>query len=249
MKLRTLLKFKKKDRFNLLVLISRWLVPEYRFNWPYLDWWHDPVFNRYLEKFNELKKHNTERRLMLYQLMRLVDDIPGDTVECGTLRGAGSYLMCMMNEHQSQHRRHHHVFDSFEGLSQPGATDGAHWRKGDLAVTMEKVAANLERFDEVTLHKGWIPERFHEVGDKRFAFIHIDVDLYQPTLDSIDFFYPRTNEGGVILCDDYGSSLCPGATRAIDEYLANKPEKMIYLPGGGGFLIKGVKTSPPLTAS
>ena len=30
-----------------------------------------------------------------------------------------------------------------------------------------------------------------------------------------------------------------GATRAIDDYLTDKPEKMIALSGGGGFLIKG----------
>ena len=40
----------------------------------------------------------------------------------------------------------------------------------------------------IILLKGWIPSRFEEVKDKNFSFVHIDVDLYQPTLDSLNFF-------------------------------------------------------------
>jgi hypothetical protein len=51
------------------------------------------------------------------------------------------------------------------------------------------------------------------------------------------------NAGAVIVCDDYGQTPCPGATKAIDEYLRDKPEKMVMLSDSGGFLIKGVPTS------
>jgi O-methyltransferase len=90
----------------------------------------------------------------------------------------------------------------------------------------------------VSWHPGWIPTRFHDAGDRRFAFVHIDVDLEQPTRDSIEFFYPRLNPGGILLCDDYGFAACPGATRAIDEFLAHKPEKIVALASGGGFIVK-----------
>ncbi|KAJ8134476.1 hypothetical protein OY671_012311, partial [Metschnikowia pulcherrima] len=93
------------------------------------------------------------------------------------------------------------------------------------------------------LHKGWIPERFDDVKEKHFAFVHIDVDSYQPTSDSMNFFYQRMNPGGIIVCDDYGFTTCPGATRAVNETLRDKPEKMIASPDGGGFLIKGISTS------
>jgi hypothetical protein len=89
--------------------------------------------------------------------------------------------------------------------------------------------------------EGWIPERFPEVADRRFAFVHIDVDLEQPTRDSIEFFYPRMNKGGIILCDDYGFTTCPGATSTIDAYLLDKPEKMLSMCCGGGFLIAGCR--------
>lgn len=236
----------KMARFRLMTEVGRKLVPEYRFSWPYMDWWHDDAFNRYLERFNELKHFNGDRRFMLYQLMRLVAEVPGDTVECGSLKGAGSYLILMMNNQSTKFERWHHVFDSFEGLSSPGVVDGKHWSEGDLSVSMEIVQRNLSISDSVSLYKGWIPTEFPKVEDKRFAFVHIDVDLYQPTLDSIEFFYPRLNDGGIILCDDYGSALCPGATRAIDEFLSDKPEKMLHMSCGSGFMIKSCATANQL---
>jgi len=68
--------------------------------------------------------------------------------------------------------------------------------------------------------------------------VYIDVDLYGLTRDSLAFFYPRMQTGGINLCDDHGITTCPGATAAFNEYLLDKPETMIGLPCGGGFLIK-----------
>jgi O-methyltransferase len=67
--------------------------------------------------------------------------------------------------------------------------------------------------------------------------VHIDVDIYEPTRDSMAFFYPRLNDGGIIICDDYGFKSYPGATKAVDEFLRDKPEKMVALNDGGGFMI------------
>jgi O-methyltransferase len=36
--------------------------------------------------------------------------------------------------------------------------------------------------------------------------------------------------GGVMLLHDYGSGMWPGATRAIDEFFVDKPERPIVMP-------------------
>ena len=232
--------------FEVLRRIGRILVPNYRFKWPQMGWWNDPIFNEYLVKFGEIDGANTDRRWMQYQLMRLVKNVPGDTAECGVYNGAGSYMICKVNQVNELHHRTHHLFDSFEGLSKPSEFDGTHWIEGDLSYPLKKVTENLSGYT-LKIHKGWIPDCFSNSEQHYFCFVHIDVDLYQPTLDSIEFFYPRMNEGGLILCDDYGFTSCPGAAKAIDQFLQDKQEKMISLSGGGGFLIKGTETSEPLS--
>lgn len=230
-------------RFKLLVKLGSLIHKQYPFKWPQLAWLKDYSFNAYLAKFGEENGFNKERRWTVRQLLRLIDAVPGDTAECGVFEGAGSYLICRANAANSHFKRQHHIFDSFEGLSTPATIDGQYWHKGDMSRGESLVRSKLAEFDAYELYKGWIPTRFEEVKEKRFAFVHIDVDLYQPTLDSLSFFYERMNPGGIILCDDYGFTTCPGATKAVDEHLSDKPEKMIFLPDGGGLLIKGVPTS------
>jgi hypothetical protein len=183
------------------------------------------------------------RRWAVHQLLRLTGAVRGDTAECGVYQGAGSYLMAAANRCLGGNRLHH-AFDSFSGLSAPSALDGNYWTAGDLSAPLEAARANLAEFeDAVKFYQGWIPERFHDVAECRFRFVHIDVDLYEPTRDSLAFFYPRVEDGGIIVCDDYWFTTCPGATRAVDEFLANKPEKMLPLAQGGGFLVKGQATA------
>jgi O-methyltransferase len=230
-------------RFMLLVRLGSLLYPNYSFKWPQMDWVNDARFNDYLARFGERRGFNIERRWMVKELMRLTEDVPGDTAECGVYEGAGSFLICEMNAACRRHRRHHHIFDSFEGVSTPLEIDGTFWKKGNMKRGEDLVRRNLADCAAYTIYKGWIPKRFGDIADKRFSFVHIDVDLYEPTLESLRFFYDRMNERGIIVCDDYGFATCPGATRAVQEFLDHKPEKMAALTGGGGFLIKSVLTA------
>jgi hypothetical protein len=232
-------------RFTALRVIASILCPSYRMRYNALDWMADEAFNRYLQLIGEsggLKSINAGRHLMIQQLLRLAEKVPGDTVECGVYRGASSYLICSFIS-RSALAKSHHMFDSFEGLSAPASQDGTHWRENDLNVEFGETAQRLSQFKNAHYYKGWIPGRFGEIADRRFSFLHIDVDLYEPTRDSIAFFYPRMNAGAVIVCDDYGMATCPGATKAMDEYLQDKPEKMVMLSDGGGFLVKGIPTA------
>jgi O-methyltransferase len=232
-------------RFTVARRIARRVYPRYRFQWPQVAWWDDQEFNAYLARFNELDGFNTGRRWTMYQLLRLIAAVPGNTAECGVFQGAGSFLIANAGPDPRGQPRTHFIFDSFEGLSAPSAVDGSYWSAGNLACSLETVQSKLAALPHLRWHKGWIPQVFEGVERERFAFVHIDVDLHDPTRDSVAFFYPRMNAGGIIVCDDYGFTTCPGATKAIDEFLEDKAERMIALPFGGGLLIKGCKTGAP----
>ena len=98
--------------------------------------------------------------------------------------------------------------------------------------------SNLADFDNYTALAGWIPERFDEVRELEFSFVHVDVDLYEPTRDTIDFFYSRVSSNGIMLFDDYGFKSCPGAKKAIDEFFKTRPENVISLPTGQALITK-----------
>lgn len=226
-----------------LRLAGKFICPEYIFDWPQKDWPHAQEIKEFCAHFpNEQHGFNLRRKYNVMQMLKLIKNVPGDTVECGVYKGATSWLILRHAPEWKGTSRQHHLFDSFEGLSEPDHEDGDHWRKGALACAEDVVRKNLLEFDNrCHYYKGWVPDRFNEVADKTFAFAHIDVDLYEPTKACIEFFYPRMAAGAVILCDDYGSSICPGATRVLNEFLADKPEKMIGFASGGGYFIKGLE--------
>lgn len=186
----------------------------------------------------------SERQFTMWSISQATAALPGDTAECGVFDGATSYLICKSRDGKSDSL--HHGFDSFEGLSKPeqadiaGVEDAYNWHPNDLSIAESVAKDNLSEFaDRLKLYRGWIPDRFREVEDRRFSLVHIDVDLFRPTLDSLEFFYPRLVAGGIIVCDDYGSTWCPGAKEACDSFVATIPQgKMIHLTTGQGIIIK-----------
>jgi hypothetical protein len=70
--------------------------------------------------------------------------------------------------------------------------------------------------------------------------VHLDVDLYEPTLACLEYFYSRLAAGGVIICDDYGAPLFPGARRAWDEFCARHDVPFIVLDTGQSVILKQV---------
>jgi macrocin-O-methyltransferase TylF-like protien len=200
--------------------------------------WHDEAFVRDYLRLVHGNRRSFERKFVVHQLALATGGIEGDMVECGVYNGATAFFMAQAARRLGVERPLH-LFDSFEGLSNPGDCDGVFWHAGALAVSESAARDNLAWYDEARIYRGWIPQRFREVADRCFSFVHIDVDLYQPTLDSVAFFYPRTTPGGIIVCDDYGFVTCPGATRAMDEYMADKPEHVVHLPTGQGVVMRG----------
>ncbi len=88
------------------------------------------------------------------------------------------------------------------------------------------------------IRRGWIPETFRGLENNRYAFAHLDVDLYQSTLDCCKYFYSRLVPGGVLLFDEYGFAPARGEKDAVDEFFGDKPESPITLPTGQAIILK-----------
>jgi O-methyltransferase len=236
----------QKQRSQMLEQLAAWsgrVLYKGHLIWPN-DWsWLAP-YEKYLQPDAAgglSKTRIIDRRFTLIQLARAVLKLPSSTAECGVLGGVGSAMICKTLAATYQAREHHWGFDSFEGLPQPEKNDlSAHsWqKKGSLAISPQVALNNLADFDFCTLVKGWIPQCFEPAQSEQFRLVHIDLDLYQPTLDSLQFFYPRTRPGGVFVLDDYGHLTCPGVRQAVDEFFADKPEPVIESVCGTAFVFK-----------
>jgi O-methyltransferase len=184
-----------------------------------------------------------------FQLARYAARLPqGDVIECGCWHGHSTLAIATLLAEESFSGRFH-VFDSFEGgLSDFGVMDESSFR-----LTEEEKRAQIElfrsdfdlvksvtaRFGFVELHRGWIPQTFESFERRPVRFVHIDVDMYEPTKASLEFFWDSVIPGGCIVIDDYNHAVFEGATRAVDEFLANKAPRLFYsVPFGSAYIIK-----------
>ena len=227
----------EKDQFLLAERLAFAAYPTYKFSEFNRLHLKDRAFiETYKETMDPANWHSLDRKYLVNEMLKCVSHLPGDFVECGVWKSATAVWLARAAQAQG---RHVHLFDSWEGLSTPEpAVDGTHWIKGSLAVDMASATKYLESYKCCSFYKGWIPERFDEVKDIKVCFLHIDVDLHDPTRHSLAFFYERMVPGGIIICDDYGAEPCPGAKKAVDDFLGSRPERVALLPTGQGLIIK-----------
>ena len=199
--------------------------------------WQDRRFLAAYDRLVPGNRRSFERKYVVAEFVKSLRSVDGEMAECGVYNGATAFFMAQAAI-ESGRPRALHLFDSFQGLSPPAPIDGSHWTGGDLTSAEPAARAALKDLDNVAFYPGWIPARFDEVADRKFAFVHIDVDLYQPTLDSMLFFYPRMPGGAVLICDDYGFSSCPGAKHAVDEFMQGRSETVIHMPTGQAVIIR-----------
>lgn len=171
----------------------------------------------------------------LYQAVTKTQKLPGEIAEVGVFRGGSAKLIAETSGKQI------HLFDTFEGLPDLTQEDRPEqFQKGDYSISLESVEQYLQSYPNVTLYKGFFPATAGPVEDKRFSFVHLDVDLYRPTLESLAFFYPRMTKGGLIIGHDYRD--IPrfhdsGVKKAFDEFFVDKPEVVIELLDGSQCLV------------
>lgn len=192
------------------------------------------------------RKH---RHMALVAQLRSVFGHAGEIAECGCYRGLSAWMICetLNEENGGFDGTGFHIFDSFAGLSEPSAEDllteatedrarlAKMLHKGRFAHAEDKVRRNLAAFPGITYHAGWLPQSLEGQPERRYRFVHVDVDLYAPSLGALEYFYPRLVPGGLILTDDYG---WPGSRLAFDEFCGRHGLKLEILPGNQAVLRK-----------
>jgi len=187
-----------------------------------------------------------------WELYKQIIDKPGAIVEVGTFKGASLIRFLTFREIcESQTSRKVISFDTFGKFPRTGRVEddtfiqdfemaGGHGISKDELDKVIKLK-NMQNYELVEGNIFNTVEAYLKKNDSlKIALLHIDVDVYDATLFSIEKFYERVTRGGVIIFDDYNA--VEGATRAIDEFmLINKIDAPIRKLGFGSvpsFMIK-----------
>ena len=167
----------------------------------------------------------------VYSLARSQSALGGDMAEVGVYQGVSAMLISEASGNAPLH-----LFDTFEGLPDVNPEERVRMRKGHYAASLDSVQRFLSGRRNVSFYRGLFPVTAGPCGERRFSFVHLDVDLKSSTLDCLEFFYPRMLPGGVILSHDY--SYLDGVRAAFAEFCVGRPERPMELATSQAMLVK-----------
>lgn len=172
-----------------------------------------------------------EVAIILRELSRALETTAtGAVVEFGCYAGTTSLFIARMLNIQ-KYLREFHVYDSFEGLPEKGVKDqsraGDQFTPGELAVSKKQFILNFRKAGVPLprIHKGWFGDLTEADVPDKIAFAFLDGDYYESIMTPLRLIWPRLVHGARIVVDDYANEALPGATKAVDEWLASHPAK------------------------
>ncbi len=168
----------------------------------------------------------------VYMAVKRTGKIKGDIAEVGVYRGGSAKIIS-----EAKGSKALHLFDTFEGLPELSKMDEQdYFHKGEFYASIDEVKDYLKKYRKVNFYKGYFPTTAKPVKNKKFSFVNLDVDIYESTLSSLKFFYPRMNKGGIIITHDYINAI--GVRKAFDDFFKDKVEPIIELSGSQCLIVK-----------
>jgi O-methyltransferase len=168
------------------------------------------------------------------QIKRLkAEKIKGAFAELGVYKGETARII-----HETDYERKFYLFDTFKGFDEQdlqleNRIDKKYSTENFADTNINSVKKFIDGNDNLIFIPGYFPESAADVKEEKYAFVHLDADLYKPTLAALNYFYPKLSPGGVILIHDYNHTW-PGLRKAVDEFLLTIPESPVEIADSYG---------------
>jgi len=169
-----------------------------------------------------------------YELYKLVENVPGEIVECGVLKGASLSRFASFREILGNpFSKKIIAFDTFGKFPETKYADDKTFRKkfvknaGVQSISKEQLIKVLRQKGinkNIELIQGditkTVPNYIKKHPELKISILNLDTDIYEPAVTILENLYPCISKRGILILDDY--STFPGETKAIDEFFENK---------------------------
>lgn len=170
-------------------------------------------------------------------------NLPGDFVECGVNTGNTSLAICDYLDFNAINKKFF-LFDTFCGIPEDQMTpeEIAAGRPAENAQLYsecyEVTKKNFSEFINAILVRGKVPDTLKTVEIPRACYLHLDMNIAEPELAAIQYFWDRLATGAPILLDDYGWEGFVAQRKALAEFALSKGCEVCELPTGQGLFFK-----------
>jgi hypothetical protein len=192
----------------------------------------DPAFQASVTEVGAITLLDSARLANLWMLCR-ASNPSGSMIEIGSYKGGGA-----LHISNACPTRPIFVCDTFEGfgdLKIDPAIDRLFTKQQFTDVTFEAVKAPWAgKGRDVRWVRGYFPASARNLDLSNISFAHIDTDLYESTLDSLNYLRPRLIDRSIVVFDDYFRS-AEGVMKAVKEFTAAHRDWVTFpiFPGQG----------------
>jgi len=183
----------------------------------------------------------------------IVNNIPGDFVECGVWMGGSCMIMAEVMKHYNQPRTIW-MYDTYDGIPVPDAIDNnvdygslrdlffeenrldEDGKSSWCYTSLYDVQLNMNSIEypgKIEYVEGLVEDTIPQTIPEQIAMLRVDVDLVKPTKWIFKHMYPRLVSSGCLIVDDYGHF--PNLAASVDEYLQ---QKLTMINVNAGYHIK-----------
>lgn len=165
--------------------------------------------------------------------------LKGDFVECGVYRGSITMSNIVYINFENMKNRTYYLFDTFCGLDEKLSTKDELKRFEGLYPDCYKfVVKSFEKYPNVVIVKGVVPESLSQVKINKVAYLSIDMNSAKPEFEALKYFWDKLVDGAVVVLDDYGWPCCEKQKEVADKFAKSVGVMVLSLPNGQGLIIK-----------
>lgn len=187
-------------------------------------------------------KSRLNKMLAHYELYKSIVNLPGHIFELGVYKGASLIRLATFRDAlENDYSRRIVGFDAFGRFPTDGLkvdddlTFIEHFEgAGGHGLSKDEVGALLEvkGFENIELVEGnvfdTLPLYLERHPETRLAFLHLDMDVKEPTDLALNLLYERVVPGGLIVLDDYNA--VAGETLSVDAFIKDRGLRIEKLP-------------------
>ena len=169
------------------------------------------------------------------ELYKLISDIPGYIVECGSNTGNHLMLFALLSTVCEPYAINRKIisFDTFDGFRSINEEKDGKLSENDFSMSdfdlleecieIYDMNRNMSHMKKINLIKGdatkTIPQWVKQNKEAVISLLYLDFDLYEPTLVSLDNLFDLIPKGGCVAFDEFSYDKFPGETLAFKEKL------------------------------
>jgi hypothetical protein len=166
-----------------------------------------------------------EKLMNLFLIVKYSEIKEGNIIEYGSFRGGGALFLAALAKRL---RNNCKVFalDTYEGMPDTDEELDRHRAGGfaDVDFPGLEQARKEEGLDNLVILRGLFQDTVEQIApaDRRFFLSHVDCDVYDSAVFSIEFSKRHAVPGSYITLDDPLASDCIGAMQAAEECLVQQ---------------------------